>query len=94
MTDYGYENKLAYKQQLIQKEVIDKNYDKTLFFNYCMTKKENGDDFYKWTISELSEIITQFKEDQDQKMSNPIHQIQTLQEEIKLDMEKLKEDVS
>ena len=32
------------KQYLLQSEIIDKNYDKTAFINFCLSKKENGDD--------------------------------------------------
>ena len=32
------------KQSLLQTEIIEKNYDKTAFINFCLSKKENGDD--------------------------------------------------
>ena len=30
------------KQTLLQTEIIEKNYDKTSFINFCLSKKENG----------------------------------------------------
>ena len=48
------------KQTLLQTEIIDKNYDKTAFINFCLSKKENGDDLNNWTLEELKEIVTEF----------------------------------
>jgi sorting nexin-7/30/sorting nexin-8 len=48
------------KQNLLQKEIIDKNYDKTAFINFCMSKKDNGDDLNNWTYDELSGIVQEF----------------------------------
>jgi hypothetical protein len=48
------------KQNLLQTEIIDKNYDKTAFINFCMSKKDNGDDLNNWTFEELSEIVQEF----------------------------------
>ena len=54
------EEEIQQKQQLLQTEIIDKNYDKTSFINFCLSKKENGDDLSNWTISELQGIIKEF----------------------------------
>ena len=48
------------KQTLLQTEIIDKNYDKTAFINFCLSKKENGDDLNNWTLDELKEIVNEF----------------------------------
>ena len=51
---------LQKKEALIQKEIIDKKYDKASFINFCITKKENGDDLNNWTLGELTIVISQF----------------------------------
>ena len=48
------------KQTLLQTEIIDKNYDKTAFINFCLSKKENGDDLNNWTLDELRQIVSEF----------------------------------
>ena len=54
------------KQTLLQSEIIEKNYDKTAFINFCLSKKENGDDLNNWTFDELKEIVSEFVSTQDQ----------------------------
>ena len=61
------EEEIQQKQQLLQTEIIDKNYDKTSFINFCLSKKENGDDLSNWTISELQGIIKEFQDSQQQE---------------------------
>jgi hypothetical protein len=45
---------------LLQKEIIEKNFDKTAFINFCMSKKDNGDDLNNWTYEELSSVVHEF----------------------------------
>ena len=54
------------KQTLLQTEIIEKNYDKTAFINFCLSKKENGDDLNNWTLEELTEIVHEFVNSQNQ----------------------------
>jgi sorting nexin-7/30/sorting nexin-8 len=54
------------KQALLQSEIIDKNLDKGSFINFCLSKKENGDDLNNWTLQELEEIVKEFVESQTQ----------------------------
>ena len=54
------------KQTLLQTEIIDKNYDKTAFINFCLSKKENGDDLNNWTLDELKEIVNEFVNTQNE----------------------------
>ena len=61
------EDEIQQKQQLLQSEIIDKNYDKTSFINFCLSKKENGDDLSNWSISELQGIIKEFQESQQEQ---------------------------
>jgi hypothetical protein len=51
---------------LLQTEIIDKNYDKTAFINFCLSKKENGDDLNNWTLDELKEIVNEFVNTQNE----------------------------
>ncbi len=48
------------KQELLKKEIIDKNLDKDSFLDFCISKKENGDDLDKWSLEELKETIDEF----------------------------------
>ena len=54
------------KQTLLQTEIIEKNYDKTAFINFCLSKKENGDDLNNWTVDELTQIVHEFVSTQNQ----------------------------
>ena len=48
-------------QNLLQTEIIEKKYNKVEFINYCLTKKENGDDLNNWTLEELKTIVSEFQ---------------------------------
>ena len=54
------ENETKQKQDLLQKEILDKHYDQQLFVNFCLSKKENGDDLNLWTLEELTTIVQEF----------------------------------
>ena len=60
------------KQTLLQTEIIDKNYDKTAFINFCLSKKENGDDLNNWTLDELKEIVNEFVNTQNEAQQEQI----------------------
>ena len=52
--DYG----LLEKQNLIKSEIIDKNYDKNLFFSYCMNiEGSKGDNLSNWSAKKSNRII-------------------------------------
>ena len=56
------------KQNLIKEAIIDQNYDKNLFFSYCMSQKpDDGDDLINWTKEELQKTINDFIIEQNQK---------------------------
>lgn len=59
------------KQTLLQTEIIEKNYDKTSFINFCLSKKENGDDLNNWTLEELTEIVKEFVQSQTPQENKP-----------------------
>ena len=66
-----FEQDIEMKQNLIKTSIIDKNYDKNAFFNFCMNKKkEGGDDLANWTIEELNSVINEFTEEQNKILSN------------------------
>ena len=66
-----FEQDIETKQNLIKSTIIDRNYDKNAFFNFCMNrKKEGGDDLANWTIEELNSVINEFTEEQNKILSN------------------------
>ena len=58
------------KQTLLQTEIIEKNYDKTAFINFCLSKKENGDDLNNWSLDELKQIVEEFVSTQNNEGQN------------------------
>ena len=48
------------KQKLVNKEIIEKNYDKESFMNFLENKKENGQDLNNWTLGELTIAVCQY----------------------------------
>lgn len=54
------ENQIKLKKDIIQAEIIDKNYDTEKFFAFCLKKKENGDDLANWSLLELNDVINDF----------------------------------
>ena len=64
------EDEIQAKQTLLQTEIIEKNYDKTAFINFCLSKKENGDDLNNWTLEELTQIVNEFVSSQTQTISS------------------------
>lgn len=55
------DDKIEKMQILLNEEIIKKNYDKTAFINFCLSKKENGDDLNEWSLEELKEIVNEFQ---------------------------------
>ena len=52
---------ISKKQELLQKEIIDKNYDKAAFVNFCLWKKDGGDNLDNWTLEELLIVVNEFQ---------------------------------
>ena len=48
------------KINFLRKEIIDKNYNQIDFINYCLSKKENGDNIDNWALEELPSIVQEF----------------------------------
>ena len=64
----GADQEIQAKQELLQREIIQKNLDKGSFINFCLSKKENGDDLNNWTFAELEEIVKEFVSGQTQNI--------------------------
>ncbi len=63
------EEQIRLKQELLKNEILNKEYDKDKFLQFCLMKKENGDDLSKWTFDELNEAISEFVKSQNE--NNP-----------------------
>jgi len=61
------------KKDLLKKEILDNNYDQNKFIEFCISKKENGDDLSQWTLEELQEIIKEFISSQEISTSENIN---------------------
>ena len=60
-------NELEQKTEILKKEILEKNYDQNAFINFCLSKKENGDDLNNWNLQELKKIIEEFTLTQKEK---------------------------
>lgn len=70
MDSENIDQEIQAKQQLLQNEIIEKNYDKGSFINFCLSKRENGDDLNNWTLSELEAIVKEFVSTQNVQSPN------------------------
>ena len=52
---------LKKKQEYLQKEIKDKNYDHEEFIDFITFKKENGANIDKWTYDEIINLTNEFK---------------------------------
>ena len=65
-----FEQDIENKQNLIKLTIIDNNYDKNAFLDFCMNrKKEGGDNLANWTLEELNSAINEFVAQQNQILS-------------------------
>lgn len=84
------------KQDLLKKEILDKNFDQNNFITYCTEKKENGDDLNNWTIEELRQAVEDFKKRTTEiKQSDVAKQSEEINPEVvikKMDVIDQKED--
>ena len=48
---------------------MNKHYDQQSFINFCLSKKDNGDDINSWTIEELTLIVQEFIKNQQTEES-------------------------
>ena len=61
------QDQLLLKQELLKSEIVAKNYDGNKFLQFCLNKKENGDDMNNWTYDELKQCVEDFIESQKPK---------------------------
>jgi len=83
------------KKDLLRKEILDMNYDKEIFLDFCTSKKENGDDLDVWTLNELEQVISEFKEyinnTKDSKVNlEKLNNITKQKEDITIEVEQIK----
>lgn len=94
MEDKINEQSITQKQDLLKKEIIDNKYDKDAFLDYCLARKENGDDLESWTYDELVEIVSSFKKslnlNEEPSPSIPEKAKIVKKEEINVNLEKIK----
>ena len=71
------EKDLEEKKNLLQTEILDKNYDQIKFVEFCLSKKPNGDDLTTWSLEELKNTIQEFIS-KFPKPNPPVDQMQNL----------------
>ena len=92
MDSENIDQEIQAKQQLLQTEIIEKNYDKASFINFCLSKRENGDDLNNWTLVELESIVKEFVSSQNTQTVNvqEVHDSKDKGEEVnKENLEKM-----
>jgi hypothetical protein len=62
--DSNKKDDLEQKKQYLTSEIINKNYNSSDFINFCVKKKENGDDLLNWTFEELKQCVSEFQKQQ------------------------------
>ena len=55
------ENELERKKQFLREEIINQGYSGNDFLNFCLNKKENGDDLAYWKFDELKQCVKDFQ---------------------------------
>ena len=66
----NYENDLEIKKKIMQLKIINNNYNKDHFLDFCSAKRTDGDNLNRWTISEFQGIVDEYikyHEDEDYK---------------------------
>ena len=54
------DKELELKRTLLQKEILERNYNKEQFIDYCLALKPYGDDISQWTYEELRSTVNSF----------------------------------
>ena len=86
------ESEVQKKQELLQKEIISKNYDKTIFINFCLSKKKNGDDLNEYTYDELVAVVKEFIASQKKEAETEKKEEQQTKVEEKMEKFNAEED--
>ena len=70
---------LEQKKEFLTLEIINKNYNTNEFINFCLKKKENGDDLANWSLEELKQCVTEFQLQQNKNNNdNNQHNISSM----------------
>lgn len=68
------EEEIEKMKSLLQNEIINKNYNKEQFIDYCNSYKPYGDDLSRWTYQELKEVVDKYvqihKEEENKYINN------------------------
>lgn len=86
------------KKDLLQKEIIERNFNKEQFIDFCSVKKNNGDDLSRWTLPELKEVVNEFVKYHQEENAKLAAKLKALEEsqkrakEIEIDIERLKQE--
>ena len=56
----NYENDLEIKQKIMELKIINKNYNKDHFLDFCKAKRIDGNNLNRWTISEFQQIVDEY----------------------------------
>ena len=54
------ENDLEIKKKIMQTKIINNNYNKDHFLDFCNAKRSDGDNLNRWTISEFEDIVNEY----------------------------------
>ena len=83
------DDEIQAKQTLLQNEIINKNLDKSSFINFCLSKRENGDDLNTWTYAELEQVVSEFVASQEASQPQPDQKSGNKDELNKEELEKI-----
>ena len=54
------ENDLEIKKKILQTKIINNNYNKDHFLDFCNAKRTDGENLNRWTISEFEDIVNEY----------------------------------
>ena len=54
------ENDFEIKKKIIQTKIINNNYNKDHFLDFCSAKRSDGENLNRWTISEFEDIVNEY----------------------------------
>ena len=54
------ENDLEIKKKIMQTKIINNNYNKDHFLDFCNAKRTDGENLNRWTISEFEDIVNEY----------------------------------
>lgn len=76
-------NEIEEKQNYLRKEIMNQNYNTDKFSDYISNLKENGVDLNNWTLEELKEVVTSFKNQENSEETNEEENLKREVENVK-----------